>query len=188
MPQFPMNILWLIWIFIAAFMMDYILVKGTINLAGRVWPYYFCAFIPLVLNIHTKTNFEKYLEAHPKKQVMKIYISSGIWIFLGIIFPLFFVDCKVATDSFPKEYVLIIFWLLSLPLTVIRNIKDWIIYSVLVIVVSLIYKQLVKFMILHYEITTLNYYFFTYGIVIISFLVSLFIFMHLFKKNIMGVR
>lgn len=180
-PSYPMNFCWGVW-FVLAIIFTELMTNAPLSCNYNIWMYYFCGIIPLMLGFSEKEIASYNLFTKFKNPVLRTYSANIILILLGLFLPKIFLGVDLGFPYLCGETVLIIFWVWSIILTVIYDYKIWLLVAVAIYTNCLVYMYLLIHMSEVVSQTSIIYYMFTIGIVIISTILSALIYNRQIKK------
>lgn len=181
-PASPMNIYWLVWCIATIIFAEVFMTDEPMSLSNKIWLYYFCGVLPLVLAFSEKETAFYNLINDYKKPVIRTYAVNYTWMLLGIFVPMFLNYIDYGFEFMIRESILIVYWVWSIILTVIYDYKIWLLVAVSIYINCLVYMYLLIHMSEVVSQTSIIYYMFTIGIVIISTILSALIYNRQIKK------
>lgn len=167
-------VMWGIWFLFAFVFFEVLLDKRIFSTGNSTAVYYFLGIVLPTLAFEDYTFFKRGMESKGKICIYT-YLYNFIWMIPGVILT------DITWNSFGFEplvrgCVAFFYWVLSIPLTLINNIKWWVIGAVGICLNSILYLMLLENLTKTYNVFSNVHLLFSIGICLVATIISIMIF------------
>jgi len=175
-PRNYMILLWVLWYIGSVYILEFQLSDEPFSLGNKLLGCYFFSTILIVLIFSDKTFVVRHFAEQKENIVTFVYAYNFGFIFLGVFLNYWTIRDSLNFDFLVRESVAVVYWIATIPLTVIYNIKAWLIVAIFVLTNSILYLTFLQKLVCLVDVSSILYIIFTIGVMGVVSVASIIVF------------